>query len=366
MRRNRHSPRKNWPNSQPVDQREQIINRVLSCFPDLTGADIVPTGRGLINQTYLVSRGDTRLVLQRISPIFDPRIHLNIEAVTQRLEASGIQTPRLIRTHQGALWADLEKEGVWRLQTYIPGVSFDRASGPAQILSASRLVGQFHRVLCGLEHEFVGLREGVHDTAKHLGNLRTALVQHSDHTLFPAITALANAIFSHAESLASLPNMPPVLGHGDLKLNNILFAGENPPQSESALAIIDLDTVGPQSLAFELGDAWRSWCNQTGEDDPVARIDLDTFAASLAGYSEGYGRAFSIEERQALLLGPEWVSLELASRFAADALNECYFGWDRTRYPTRGAHNQVRAQGQFALHRAFCENRPVRAKLLGL
>jgi hypothetical protein len=310
--------------------------------------------------------GERRLVLQRLSPIFDPRIHLNIEAVTQRLEASGILTPRLLRTHQGALWADLEKDGVWRLQTYIPGTSFDRTTGPAQIAAASRLVGQFHRALRDLQHDFIGLREGVHHTAKHLKNLQTALLNHPDHSLFPAVSALAEVIFTNAESLSPIPDLPPMVGHGDLKLNNILFAGEHAPESENARAVIDLDTVGPQILAFELGDAWRSWCNQTGEDDPVARIDLDIFAASLEGYGDGCGRSFSIAERQALLLGPEWISLELASRFAADALNECYFGWDRTRYATRGEHNRVRAQGQFALHRAFFESRLVRAKLLGL
>ena len=34
---------------------------------------------------------------------------------------------------------------------------------------------------------------------------------------------------------------------------------------------------------------------------------------------------------------------QLAARFCADALNESYFGWDQTRFPTASAHNQATA-----------------------
>ena len=79
----------------------------------------------------------------------------------------------------------------------------------------------------------------------------------------------------------------------------------------------------------------------------------------------GLGRALNGDERRALLLGPEWISLELAARFAADALRENYFGWDPTRFPSRGAHNLVRARGQWALHEAFVGTHAQRARLLG-
>ena len=46
------------------------------------------------------------------------------------------------------------------------------------------------------------------------------------------------------------------------------------------------------------------------------------------------------------------ISTELAMRFAADALNESYFGWNAERFPSRGDHNLVRAQGQANLARA--------------
>ena len=64
------------------------------------------------------------------------------------------------------------------------------------------------------------------------------------------------------------------------------------------------------------------------------------------------------------MLGVEWVSLELAARFAADALAESYFGWNAARFPGRGEHNLVRARGQWSLHQALLASRAARAELL--
>jgi thiamine kinase-like enzyme len=152
--------------------------------------------------------------------------------------------------------------------------------------------------------------------------------------------------------------------HGDLKFSNILFADHEPPASQRAVCLIDLDTVGPLSLAYELGDAWRSWCNRAGEDLTEARLDLDIMRASAEGYREGLDRALDAETRRALLLGVEWVSLELAARFAADALYETYFGWDARRFPGRGEHNLARARGQWSLHAALAATRDEREKIL--
>ena len=54
--------------------------------------------------------------------------------------------------------------------------------------------------------------------------------------------------------LPALPALPPRVSHGDLKFNNILFA---PPPDAQPICLVDLDTVGPMSLAFELGDPGR-------------------------------------------------------------------------------------------------------------
>lgn len=348
----------------PLDDDEVIRQLVLPAF-DLTGATVRPLGAGLINRTYLVELGGARLVLQWVSPIFPPEIHDNIAAVTRRLAEAGLTTPRLLDARHGGPCLQSPEHGTWRIMTYVAGSSFDVVTSAAQARSAGNLVARFHAALDGLDHRFAGLRSGVHDTPRHLERLRHAVEEHRTHRLHVRVAPLGAEILEAARALPALPDLPLRVCHGDLKFNNFVFAGPEPPASERALCLIDLDTVGPMGLAYELGDAWRSWCNRAGEDATEAVLDLEAFRASLDGYRTGLGRALSRDEKLALLHGPEWISLELAARFAADALNESYFGWNRERYPGRGEHNLVRARGQLSLHRSFVSTGPDRARELG-
>ena len=54
--------------------------------------------------------------------------------------------------------------------------------------------------------------------------------------------------------------------------------------------------------------------------------------------------------------GLERIALELAARFARDALEESYFGFDPA-FGGRGEHNLLRARGQAALARSVAANR---------
>jgi Ser/Thr protein kinase RdoA (MazF antagonist) len=352
----------------------EIRERVLPHYEGWRGAGVAPFGNGLINRTYLLTAADGggRAVLQRVSAIFSPEIHENIRAVTERLAQAGLVTPRLIATGDGALCLRLGAAGgaqsgpaeVWRLLTHVDGVSFDVIDGAGQARAAGRLIARFHRALDGLDHQFVGRRLGVHDAEKHLARLDDAVAAHPAHRLAGDVAPLAAELRAGAATLPPLPELPPRICHGDLKFNNVLFGGVAPGDRERPICLVDLDVVGPLSLAFELGDAWRSWCNRAGEDDPRAVLDLEIFRASLEGYRDGLGRSFGADERQALLLGVEWVSLGLAARFAADALFESYFGWDASRFAGRGEHNLVRARGQWSLHRALVASRGARVALL--
>jgi len=351
---------------QGVEDEELIRARVLPHYLGWEGAAISPLPGGLINRTLLLERDDARAVLQRVSPIFSPRIHENIAAVTARLAEAGVATPRLVPTRTDALFvADLDAgPGVWRMLTHMGGVGFDAVSDARQARSAGALIARFHGALDGLQHDFVGMRANVHDTPAHLRRLAESASTGGQHRLGTETRALADDIATAAEALPPLPAIAPRIGHGDLKFSNLLFADHEPPASQRAVCLIDLDTVGPISLAYELGDAWRSWCNRAGEDVPEADLDLDVMRASLEGYREGLGRPLDAGEREALLLGVEWVSLELAARFAADALLETYFGWDPRRFAGRGEHNLVRARGQWSLHSALVASRAARRAML--
>src|SRR5512144_2903884 len=50
------------------------------------------------------------------------------------------------------------------------------------------------------------------------------------------------------------------------------------------VCLLDLDTLGLSTMAFEIGDAMRSWCNPYKEDAGRVAFDLATFAAAIRGF----------------------------------------------------------------------------------
>ena len=133
--------------------------------------------------------------------------------------------------------------------------------------------------------------------------------------------------------------------HGDLKISNLIFR-QSPLVG---LCLVDLDTVGRGTMAFELGDAMRSWCNPSGEDVTQVRFELSIFAAAMRGFLGEANGIVSRDERTSIIVGLETVCIELAARFAVDVFDDSYFGWDPARFASRRAHNLVRARGQLAL-----------------
>ena len=116
-----------------MDRTAFIQAEVLPAFPRLDGAAVAPLGGGLINETFLVEADRRRFVLQRLAPIFPIAVNDNVAAVTEALARAGLSTPRLVLTRDRRPALDLGSDGgVWRLQTYVDGVCFDRVQSPAQ------------------------------------------------------------------------------------------------------------------------------------------------------------------------------------------------------------------------------------------
>jgi Ser/Thr protein kinase RdoA (MazF antagonist) len=313
---------------------------------------------GLINRTFLVrdAGGAVRAVVQRLHPIFGPEVNLDIDAVTRHVAAKGMITPRLIRTTEGAPWFELDG-AIWRAITWIDGVTVHAVPDAAHAEAAGRLVGRFHRALSDLDHEFAFRRPSVHDTAGYLENLASAVrtAATAERGVLAEATETARRILDAAARLAPLGDLPLRAVHGDLKISNVLFApGASPPR---AVCLIDLDTLGRQTIAYELGDALRSWCNPAGEDVTTTTLDLDRLAGAMVGYADGADGLLRPNEVEAILPGLETVAVELAARFCVDAFEDRYFGWDPERFATRRHHNLVRAQGQLALAHAVASSR---------
>lgn len=306
-----------------------------------------PFGTGLINLTLRGRIGAREVVVQRLHPVFAGTVHHDIEAVTAHLAARAFTTPRLVPTAEGRLWVDDDEGRPWRVLSYVAGgVAYDAVDAPSLAHEAGRLVGGFHAALLDLEHDYVHVRPGVHDTAAHLAKLEAALRTHHAHRLRPEVERAGEALLAGRAQLCDARALPLRHAHGDLKISNLLFDARG-----RGLCLVDLDTLGRMPLAFELGDALRSWCNRAHEDADAA-FDPEIFAAAIAGYaSEAPG--LDASEIDSLVLGTATIALELSARFLTDALEERYFGWDASRYPARGEHQLARARGQLALARAL-------------
>lgn len=131
--------------------------------------------------------------------------------------------------------------------------------------------------------------------------------------------------------------------HGDPKVDNVMFDN----RTEHAVGLVDLDTVKPGLILYDMGDCLRSSCNPSGEEtdrwDSV-RFDPDLCRSILEGYCSAAGHSFLAPDREALFDAVRLIAFELGLRFFTDYLEgDVYF---KTRHRE---HNLMRALIQFRL-----------------
>ncbi len=131
--------------------------------------------------------------------------------------------------------------------------------------------------------------------------------------------------------------------HGDPKVNNVMMDAN----TGLAVGLVDLDTVKPGLVHYDLGDCLRSGANPLGEetqDWEAVRFDLELGRAILQGYLSR-ARDFLAEYDYAYLYDAmRVIAFELGLRFFTDYLEgNVYF---KARHPE---HNLLRALVQFRL-----------------
>ena len=328
----------------------EVPQAVLARYRALANAKTKPLQGGLINDTFLVE-GEISAVVQRLHPIFEGRVNDDIDVVTRFIAAKGLPTPRLIRADDGQSYVT-HQDRPWRAIAYVPGRTHARLQSAEMAYEAGALVGRFHAALMDLQHDYAFSRGNVHDTPRHVNNLQKSLADCTSHRLYDQVVALAEPILAQAKQLSDFSHLPLRHSHGDLKVSNLRF-----DEQGKGLCLLDLDTLSQMIWPFEMGDAFRSWCNPGGEDEDHVRFDLAFFQAAIGGYAQAAGDFLLPAEIRALVDGIRTISLELSIRFLADALRENYFGFDATRFAARGEHNLLRAKGQWGLFRSLSAQR---------
>jgi Ser/Thr protein kinase RdoA (MazF antagonist) len=270
--------------------------------------------------------------------------------VTGHLAARAPDPRRALRLRpaaDGRPFALDEGGGAWRTLDFIDGArTFQYLEGPAQAAEAAAAAARLVADLADLHPPPPEAIPGFHDVAGRLDALEAARTADTAGRA-AGCGDLVDAVLAHrplAEEVAAARGdgrLPERTVHNDAKTENILFD----EATGRALCLVDLDTVGPGTVLFDVGDLVRSGATALGEDgDPYAlEVRHDLVDAVLGGYARA-GAAWLTPSEVALLprAGP-LMALESAARFLTDHLRgDVYFRVDGPGHNLRRAANQLR------------------------
>lgn len=332
---------------------------------------VEPYGSGNVNDTYLAifrtTFSEQRFVLQRIRRAVFPdpaAIMQNMRVLTDhchaRLEAEADgadriwQLPKIIQTKAGEDWVTDPDGDAWRAISQIASATaHERVRSPEHAREVGLVLGHFHRMVSDLPAERLRYAlPGFHVTPGYLAKLDAAaptpIGQERLQASMEARRALRFAeerrgrcaVLEEAKARGDLRLRTT---HGDPKVGNIMID----EATGRGTCIVDLDTVQPGLVHYDIGDAIRSACNPAGEDAAdlaSVHFDVELFATIYGGY-QSYAKDFlSQADHRHLFDCVHLIPLELGIRFLADHLaGDVYF---KVRDP---GHNLRRALVQFRL-----------------
>jgi Ser/Thr protein kinase RdoA (MazF antagonist) len=343
---------------------------------------IEPLGNGNVNDTFLVvTEGPTlgRFVLQRLNRKVFLRPELVManmiaigEHVSERLSQGCAllaerrwELPQVLRSRDQRLpWVEREG-GFWRMITFIESSrSFDVVVSGDQAREVGFGLGLFHHLISDLSPaRLADTLEGFHVTPTYLEHYDALLgfgpaaassdVQHC--LAFVEERRRFVPVLEEARAAGHL-QLRPI--HGDPKVNNVMMDAS----SGLAVALVDLDTVKPGLIHYDIGDCLRSCCNPLGEetvDLEAVRFDCGLCREVLSGYLAAASGFLTEADYDHLYASIRLISFELGLRFFTDHLaGNVYFRTDRP------DHNLQRALVQFRLTESIEAQEPLILSLI--
>ena len=335
----------------------------------LNGAinNIKEFGNGNINDTYLVEvsgAGEKKFVLQRINThVFSkPELIIkNFRTLTDHVEKHlsygeledirRWEIPTIRTTVSGEDFHIDSQGGFWRGISYIANAcSYDTIQDENHAFEAGYALGRFQYLTYGLDTNTMhDTLVGFHITPRYLSEydeVRNQLVDEKDSQ---SILYCQRIIEAHRQQVSVLENarndgkLSTHIIHGDPKINNFMISN----QTHQAVGVVDLDTVKPGLLHYDIGDCLRSACNPLGEetrDFAGVYFNVDVAELILDGYLS-VARSILTRDDIDNLFDAIWlIPFELGLRFYTDELlGNVYF---KVNYP---GHNFDRALVQFKL-----------------
>jgi Ser/Thr protein kinase RdoA (MazF antagonist) len=315
---------------------------------------VEPYGEGLINVTFLVISKDERYILQRINKAVFPqpeRIMSNRSLLQGHIlthPESRLRIPALIPAKDGSLFVRGDQGRIWRMMEFVPnteGLAY--IDDLEQAREVGQILGRFHILVDDLPiHRLAVTLPGFHVTPGYLDQFTLAL-KRAPRARSEAINQAIGFVTARQaqvgvlERARQLGQIPERVIHGDPKLDNILFDRT----TGRAVSLIDLDTVQPGLVHYDLGDCLRSCCNRRGGSNGLdVWFDLDLCRAILGAYARETGGLLRAREIELLSAAIHIIPFELGLRFLIDHMEG-----DRYFRVTERGQNLRKTGIQFAL-----------------
>lgn len=350
-----------------MSTKMQAILQMFEFEGDITGVE--ENDQGNINSTYVITTSTgKKYLLQKINTYVFKEPHLvmkNIELVTNHIRKKLEQqydnvhkTLTIVPTKSDENMAtyvnrDGEKE-YYRAFLFIDHCisfnTFDECGERKEqvAFNVGKTFGHFHRLLSDFPIGMLSYTiPDFHNTPKRFENLLSSIengVTNRALSCSQEIVYLISKIKECSVIHNSLGKSIPLrVTHNDTKLNNVLIDEE----TMEGVAVIDLDTVMPGSLLYDVGDGIRSACSNSFEDEKDLSkvfINVDLVKSYLKGYLSEMGSFLTPDEVTYMGQSIRILTYELTLRFLTDYINgDIYF---KTRYPE---HNKDRYLNQFVL-----------------
>ena len=240
-------------------------------------------------------------------------------------------------------------DNFWRMTNYVPSVTYSVVQDLAIVRNAGKAFGEFQMDLADFDSsQLIETIPDFHNTRKRYESLWQAVREDPAGRVSQVRQELdwLKSVEEQACVLTDLQatgELPLRVTHNDTKINNVLFS----PEDNSAIVVIDLDTVMPGLLGHDFGDAIRFAGNYVEEDCPDydrAGVNLEVFRAFTDGFLSMTAPSMTEKEVQTLAMSCFALTAELCVRFLDDYIRgDLYF---KIKSPD---HNLVRTRCQIAL-----------------
>jgi len=354
------------------------LNRAIEAAKKFAGIqnvlNIEEHAGGNVNDTFVVTtKDDGRFILQRLNTkVFkNPKLVIanmctiakHTEGILQQIPLPHSRrwvVPKVLYTRfsdssdPNAFWID-EDLGFWRAITYVEhATAYQKIKTPSHGFEVGFGLGLFQSLISNLKPtDLHDTLPGFHITPRYLQKFQEAMSARSSLL----ITTEESYCFKFIDQRSSwcsvledaaakkILKVRPI--HGDPKTANIMLDND----TGQAVALIDLDTVKPGLVHYDIGDCLRSSCNTAGEEcTDLNAIDFDITMSKqiLKGYLSIASSFFTEDDYEYLYDSARLISFELGMRFLTDYLeNNTYFKVKHIN------HNLERAIIQFKLVEAI-------------